>query len=590
MKNEYITYLNSLHNISPSGSNALAESQALNQYFSEVYTPFPIVENILAKLTDGEDKVIILTGHAGDGKSTVALDVFKQLKNISSSATLSKPMEEREIIRDSMVTIIKDMSELGAERRKEWISDAFTNPGSSLIISNTGPLFDSLMAFSEEQGRSAAENRILEVLDKPVDQELSEVHAIDDFAKKLYILNLTRLDNIEVGTSVLGKMINHTGWNKCAQCPVKAQCSLNKNQQVISNSIDMVEERVRQVYTRLSAYEHRLTFRQIIAHLAFSITGGRDCNFVFRQLERGMDELELWQSSLFSEQFFGMRDGKPLEDAAYLHAISLLRKENYGAPAGIEFERSLVVNRAMEWADIPPSLMQLSYLWKDKVTSSEGTRWRCVIRRMHFIHAHIKEGNKGNADRFIDNFLLSPSVRHFRSWARLGDLDLNSAAKRRLTEDCLRVLLEFFTGFSANQYGKNNNLYLTLRRKDQKVVQPTQLVIGSLPFRNFELKYDKSKKQPVLSYKNDQRSRLALSLPLFDFIKSRSQGLIEDGLSPIHQAEIDYFQSSLMQIVKREQSSGDDSSLIIIKAGINGEVSEHEMLLEENEMVLEVIK
>jgi len=45
-KNDYIAYLNSLHNISANGANALAESQALNPHFGELYEPFLLIEGI----------------------------------------------------------------------------------------------------------------------------------------------------------------------------------------------------------------------------------------------------------------------------------------------------------------------------------------------------------------------------------------------------------------------------------------------------------------------------------------------------------------------------------------------------------------
>ena len=78
-QNGYIAYLNSLHNINASGANALAESQALNHFFTELYQPFPIIDVLYKTLLETQDRVILLTGHAGDGKSTVALDVLKRL-------------------------------------------------------------------------------------------------------------------------------------------------------------------------------------------------------------------------------------------------------------------------------------------------------------------------------------------------------------------------------------------------------------------------------------------------------------------------------------------------------------------------------
>lgn len=77
MQNEFIECLNSLHNLRASSANALAESQALSPYFGELYEPFPLIKRLVEALTDKVKRVVVLTGHAGDGKSTVALDVLK---------------------------------------------------------------------------------------------------------------------------------------------------------------------------------------------------------------------------------------------------------------------------------------------------------------------------------------------------------------------------------------------------------------------------------------------------------------------------------------------------------------------------------
>lgn len=76
-QNGFIAYLNSLHNLGASGANALAESQALSSYFGDLYEPFPLIDRLVEVLTDNAQRVVVLTGHAGDGKSTVALDVLK---------------------------------------------------------------------------------------------------------------------------------------------------------------------------------------------------------------------------------------------------------------------------------------------------------------------------------------------------------------------------------------------------------------------------------------------------------------------------------------------------------------------------------
>ncbi len=73
---------------------------------------------------------------------------------------------------------------------------------------------------------------------------------------------------------------------------------------------------MRWIYQRLSAYEQRLTLRQIVAQLAFGLTGDVSCDEVHQQVaastavgqDQGSTGLE---RILFSEGFFGYRGGKP---------------------------------------------------------------------------------------------------------------------------------------------------------------------------------------------------------------------------------------------------------------------------------------
>jgi len=78
--NPFVAYLNSLHSRDAGNENALAEAQACNPNFSRIYVRHPLVDSIVKCLTEDAGKSVVLTGHAGDGKSTIALAVYKQLK------------------------------------------------------------------------------------------------------------------------------------------------------------------------------------------------------------------------------------------------------------------------------------------------------------------------------------------------------------------------------------------------------------------------------------------------------------------------------------------------------------------------------
>lgn len=586
MSNPYINYLNSLHNISASGSNALAESQALSDYFPEIYEPFPIVEHVTNLLTEREEYVVILTGHAGDGKSTVAIDTLKTLRGISPDKVLTTPLKELELIDDLNVSIVKDMSELTKEQRDQWLTEAFRETGSWLIVSNTGPLLSSLLSYAGKN-KPSIESDLLEALNQALETETTSKHRVDGFEKPLLIINLTRLDNVHLGARLVTKLVNHSGWGNCSSCHVNGSCPIKKNRDILADDLETVETRVRWIYARLTSYERRLTLRQILAHISFSITGGKCCDEISSAITSQKTEHEALQEILFSELFFGVRAGRRCEDADSLHAISIIKKNDYGAAIGVDFDRHLTSTSGVGWASLPSDLTGVANLWRERGTEANATRWRSALRRMYYFFGQVKEGEAYPAGLYFTSFLHSYGVRDFDRWKSSKELDLKKSDKRKLSEVCVNVLLELFTGFSSHQFSSSAGLYLTLRRKDHNVVQPTQLVIDTLQFRDFELDYDPVACLPVLNYKKNQ-ARLALSLPLYDYIQARSVGELGSFLSPIYQSQIDWFHSELLRVTEENRDDEDDE-ITVLKAGINGEVSVHKFLIDSENVTLEII-
>jgi hypothetical protein len=587
--NGYITYLNSLHNLSANGSNALAESQALSPYFGELYEPFPLANTVRQALTTGEDKVIILTGHAGDGKSTVALDVLKALKNHSVTAPLPQSLKEREVIHthDRTVSIVKDMSELSINQRLRWLDDAFGEQGSWLIVSNTGPLLDSLTKFAE-QGSVAIpdlESQILTQLNTPHNAEQLQQHTLylGDVPKPLVILNMTRLNNVDLGAKVLERMRDHSGWNECHGCSAETNCTLRKNRQALMDA--SVIDRVRWVYQRMTAYEQRLTLRQMVAHLAYSLTGGLSCEksqHFAAACQKNSKVDEGLQRILFSESFFGYRAGEPHPDIQTLPAIKLISRIEFGSPFAVDFERQLI--SAEPWISFPPELQAIATHWRERARDTEGVRWRFVLRRMAYLYGQATDQlPKPTLMRFTDHFLQSPMLRQFEKWQRDGRLEQNSE-QRALKTTILKVLLEVYTGFSSGQFQDNDGrLYLTLRRSDKAVVQPVQMVLASFDHDDFFLSFSASQCLPVLQYRTPE-TRLMITLPLMDFIHSSSLGNLGSQLAPIHLTQLEVFRAKLL---KQAKQSNDE--LMVLRAGIDGNIKTHRFYLDKSKNRLEFI-
>ena len=595
-KINFISYLNSLHNFNANGSNALAESQALSQYFPDLYVPFPIIDSIVNVLKHHEPCVVVLTGHAGDGKSTIALDVLKKLRGHSEVQPLSHALKEIEevAVANKTVLIVKDMSELSAKQRLDRLSQAVLGTSSSLVVSNTGPLLDSLAQLAKaKQIDREIENDILDKLDLAYEgnanlqnHELSQ--SAQDFGKKIIILNLTRLDNVNLGVEVLKKIVSHPAWQECDACVAKHNCPIRANKRALADAMPHVLERVRWVYRRLTAYEQRLTLRQMVAHLAISVTGGNNCQPIKANInstpslfEPIKEDYEGLDTLVFSEVFFGFKQGKAWAQLDALRAIKLMRRITFGAPVAVDLERFLLSSEGLDNLHLPKTLHHLANQWITQGLGANAVYWRFAMRRMVYIFTpQLPELPSSSV--FFTRFLHSPRIVDFDGWQQ------NSGFKTKNTnKDChhiLRVLLEVYSGFSAVQFVRNvDSLYLTLRRPDKTIVQPTQLVVATLSFRDFELRYNAQKKMPELRYKHLKDTSLLLTLPLLDFIQLRSEGDLGSHLAPIHLAQLERFRSDLFNAAH----SQNDDDITLLQAGIDGTVKSHQFLLSEDKRRLE---
>ena len=76
---KYIEYLNSLHNYNAQNENAYGEKNVENPYFKEIMVRVGLCDYIKDSLTLKKPHILILTGHAGDGKTSIMYQVLTDL-------------------------------------------------------------------------------------------------------------------------------------------------------------------------------------------------------------------------------------------------------------------------------------------------------------------------------------------------------------------------------------------------------------------------------------------------------------------------------------------------------------------------------
>ena len=140
--NTFVEYLNSTNNASGNSTGSLAEAQVKSVYFDKVKVDRKLGRYIADTVRKHNYHAFILTGHAGDGKTSVLVQVLKELHLLSNGESLEQMKDYQEFF------YVKDMSEIAEEQQVAILEQALSAPEqnkTSLLISNTGPLINSFM-------------------------------------------------------------------------------------------------------------------------------------------------------------------------------------------------------------------------------------------------------------------------------------------------------------------------------------------------------------------------------------------------------------------------------------------------------------
>lgn len=114
----YIDYLNSLHNYNAQNENAYGERNIDNPYFKEVMVRVGLCDYIKENLTVKEPHIIILTGHAGDGKTSI---MYQVLTDIGAEFDAKEKLSEITLPNGAQCLCVKDFSEIPEEEQENQI-------------------------------------------------------------------------------------------------------------------------------------------------------------------------------------------------------------------------------------------------------------------------------------------------------------------------------------------------------------------------------------------------------------------------------------------------------------------------------------
>ncbi|MBD7914580.1 hypothetical protein H9660_05430 [Clostridium sp. Sa3CUN1] len=320
MGNEFVNYLNSMNNATSGNINALAESQVINKYYNYIRVDRKLGEFIVKKINANEKSCYILTGHAGDGKTSILIQVLKSLNLLPEGERLKVV----DTVSNEFCTLkyVKDMSELSEEKQIKLLKECLEAPQngmSSILITNTGPLiksFNILFGEGNDEKIDKIENMLLKQLDENSIEELK----VNE--NRFNLINIARIENLNFARKVIEKICSDELWGKCRDCINECKCPIYFNKKCVSDNKERVIDFVETFYRWLQENDKRITIRQMIAQISFAFTGNINCERISKFDNRLYNNFNY----NFANLFFGYKGIQEIYEAKQIKGIELIQE------------------------------------------------------------------------------------------------------------------------------------------------------------------------------------------------------------------------------------------------------------------------
>ncbi len=539
----YIDYLNSLHNYNAQNENAYGEKNIDNLYFKEVMVKMGVCDYIKNNLMQEKPHFIILTGHAGDGKTSIMYQVLTDLKVKFDAA---EKLNEIMLPNGKKCLCVKDFSELPEEAdnqvdrihvMRESV-DMLKNGNYVFMVANTGPLINTFgELFNTEIDKEKAK---IQLIDK-MDNNTGEIANINDIP--ICVINMATIDNVYFATEFLEKIIQSKLWNSCKVCKKCSYCHIYRNWWLIVENRTKVFEFIHNHFIWLTEYGTRLTVRSMTEQLTYMITGGISCEEVSNN-----DTYKY----LFSNLFFGYIGTKQNTRSLNIIAVKIANDCLYDHKR-LRSDEMLLVGREYE--------KLFSDEVKKIIVEAESRNaflsgWTEFLRRT-YLFMNIVTNEEIILQDYEDVF-----SKQFKKYLALRDgSETPSKSDANLVADALSMI---YIGVPSD----DKEIPLTLSR-ESGITQNVQLITGTLPVRKLRIeqietkdsKFDKTKIRYELKLKiGKEIVDTVLTLPMLDYFEELKNGAIATNIDPQLSHGVESLKSQISELLDDD----DDENVIEI--------------------------
>jgi len=559
--NRFVQYLNSLQRSGGSNENALAESQACNRHFAAIHVPHPLAAIIYEELNRSDGRHVILTGHAGDGKSTIALEVYKRLHDFPSDMPLQNPLKPREDI--GAISIIKDLSERDKREDQTLLDELTGGKRRFLLVSNTGTLLDLIKANPERFHASevSLESMVLNAISSESGEAPLSLGATD-----FLVFNLARMDNLALARKIFINMLAPERWEQCGTCERRNFCPIFLNVSLLRANNYRAVERIFLAYRRMYEYGTRLTIRQFAEHLSYMITAGLDMAEIARFSAPGNGPA--LTRHLFFNRFFGDDGGEKDAAAQEMLAVQAIEKQGFGERPAPGWEHRLWLHSSGPEFKLGVEAIEdvFAELRRRGARNQDGAAREQVRRILFFLYDF-----KSEEQNYLRQYLNSPTLLEWYGW-QSEEAHLGFGDRDNLEQKIYHVLQEHFTGVRLPEGSRQNDrrLYVTLSRRRNEVRQSAQIVLAQVDWSTatvLELRESKNasgerRKDLVLKGKDRiDGVELLLPVPFLDYVMLRHFGELGEVLDASYRQRLDRFKAQ----VHKQAAAADDERIMLVR-------------------------
>ena len=548
-KNNFVDYLNSLHNYNAQNENVYGESNVNSPYYKNVNVEMGLSDYIKDKLITGEPQVIILTGHAGDGKTSILYQVAEKL---NAQIDTQKKKNEINLPNGNKCMCIKDFSELSDEVKVETMKEFYNilDDGNFVfMVANTGPLINTFGELASEEEAEEAKIALINAMDQ------NAGNIVNILGLKISVINIATIDNTCFATAFLEKLLQDELWKPCEDCSKKDYCHILKNRNLILENKTKTFDFINNHFVWLTEYGKRLTVRSMTEQLAFMITGGENCDSVKNY---GNDAYQL----LYSNFFFGYQ-GINLEPLMLnITAVNIANQCRYDQK---RLRSDEMLNVDKEYRKIFGENVA-TIIENGAIMDSLQPGWPEFLRRAYFFTNIITENEVNDMD-YEDIF--SKQFKRFQN-IRNGN-DEPDKIDRNLIADALSMI------YIGTPCSPDEIIPLTLSR-ESGLNQNVQLIIGKLYKREIrviseqtqEAKFNNGIERYKIYLKIDnQKIDTELSLPMMNYFEELKNGVIDTNIDPQLSHGVESLKAEISKIVWDDE---DSINMVILKNDRNKEV------------------